>query len=458
MGDKAISVKKISFLIIFVCFLMGCSKQESIPLPPAPDKNEQLEPVSTQLQVNIFLDPTLSMQGFVNPGTSTYYAQTLPILESAVISGWANASTKFYTFSDKNSEIKDRGYLKANLPDLYKIKDDKDKFVSTFIDKAITHSDENAEQNVNKNNLKIIVTDLFQNDSDVNLLTKKLKEHYIVKNLAVGILGVKSQFNGTVYDVGINRYSFGYIINNQNPASFRPFYVLILGKHADVMHYYERLKNGGLNGFNTEKNFVIFSPYLTAPLSSFEGAKIHNTSKLSPVGSLLKGDVKDNRIKQFQIKGGAEKASFNVTLKYNRLPETMEFNPNKVESKITIIESIKGNKIVGREDNNLEVKPVSLGNEGLTLAFELVAAKLIINKIYPYEIVLRPLSNAYSMPQWISEWDMDINRIEEWRQRPNNFNGAVTINLKHFLTEVWQATVEVHHPTIAKLYCYVKKE
>ena len=51
-----------------------------------------------------------------------------------------------------------------------------------------------------------------------------------------------------------------------NPETFRPFYLLVLGKHADIDHYFDRLI---ANGF-TEAETIIFSRYLVSPLLSFK--------------------------------------------------------------------------------------------------------------------------------------------------------------------------------------------
>ena len=83
--------------------------------------------------------------------------------------------------------------------------------------------------------LAVIVTDLFQDEGDINRLVAQLKEKYLQKELAVGLLGIRSQFDGTVYDAGINVPP----IDHQGD---RPFYLLVLGRHADIAYYFDQIK------------------------------------------------------------------------------------------------------------------------------------------------------------------------------------------------------------------------
>ena len=134
---------------------------------------------------------------------------------------------------------------------------------------AITPT-ETVNERKKEGQLVVIVTDLFQDDSDITLLVNHLKEKYIKKGREVGLFGLRSQFDGTVYDIGIGEgSSLRYRSTPGNPETFRPLYLLVLGRHADISHYFDRLI---ANGF-TEAETIIFSRYLVSPLLSFEGAK-----------------------------------------------------------------------------------------------------------------------------------------------------------------------------------------
>ena len=96
---------------------------------------------------------------------------------------------------------------------------------------------------VKANPLVVIVTDLFQDNRDLTVLVSQIKKHYIQKGYEVGILGLRSEFDGTVYDLGDAPLS--YQSTPENPETFRPFYLLVLGRHADISYYFDRLLANG---------------------------------------------------------------------------------------------------------------------------------------------------------------------------------------------------------------------
>lgn len=126
----------------------------------------------------------------------------------------------FHKFGTTVAELPGRDYLQAQHQAFYL---DSHLNRETLI--------QNVIDQISTDRMTIIVTDLFQTDVDVNLLTREIKQKFITNGLAVGILGIKSEFNGEVYDVGPNNYTFHYESDNTSPATFRPFYVLAFGNH-----------------------------------------------------------------------------------------------------------------------------------------------------------------------------------------------------------------------------------
>ena len=112
MQEKEIRWKT-SFLLlsIYLClfiFLSGCnsgcnsSRNSSIPDPPEPLPD--LPSVSDRLVARIYFDATLSMRGFVTPG-STHYTQICPDLERVIVNGWKDETVNFFQFGEKVEPI-----------------------------------------------------------------------------------------------------------------------------------------------------------------------------------------------------------------------------------------------------------------------------------------------------------------------------------------------------------------
>ena len=151
--------------------------------------------------------------------------------------------------------------------------------------------------------LVVIVTDLFQDDSDITQLIGHVKDKYIKKGVDVGLFGLRSQFDGTVYDIGSGEgSSLRYRSTPGNPETFRPFYLLVLGRHADIAHYFDRLTAN-----STDAQTIIFSRYLVSPLLSFEDATTIELKKLNPLDQ-------NPRLKRFRIVGDSDPAEISAKL------------------------------------------------------------------------------------------------------------------------------------------------
>jgi hypothetical protein len=423
-----------AFLFLFISvFLVGCP--DNRVSPPQPDPNEQMQPLSKKLTVDFYLDGTLSMMGFVTPGDFTNYVKTLQSLESVAIGSWPDGQVEFSKFGSHIVPFEGREYLNGVRSDFYTDQDIQQTHIETVIESA------------NKNNLTVIVTDLFQNEADATLLIKKLTNRYIKDNLAVGILGIRSEFSGRVYDIGINHYCFDYNSGLDDPERFRPFYLVMLGKHADIAHYFEELKRNSLERSSKCRfEFVIFSPYIVNPLPAFAGARIESITKLVEVNSILRPSDRDYRLRQFCLRG--PQGSFKVVLKYNLLPNTLAFDNTKLEI-VTDASKVKPDSLTTINDA-VEIN-WDQGDDQISIDSKFLSAGWPGAGVYLFDITLRPQLTAYNIPSWFSEWDMNDTNISE-------NNGATTLNLYKFLTSLWQANWQTHKPKVAHLYCYVEKK
>ena len=241
-------------------------------VPDPPEPLPDLPPVSDRLVARIYFDATLSMQGFVVPG-STHYTRICPYLESVIVSGWRDEKVSFFRFGERVEPIDRSTYLQAGYESFY---EEEDIFGKTYIEKVIQNeaqlvsndigtsstpedtteieandtSQEADETDNTEGQLAVIVTDLFQDDSDITQLIGHLKEKYIREGHDVGLFGLRSQFDGTVYDIGSGEESS---LRYRGP---RPFYLLVLGKHADIAHYFDRLM---ANEFTDAKTIIFFA-------------------------------------------------------------------------------------------------------------------------------------------------------------------------------------------------------
>ena len=320
-------IRKIGFLqlpisLCFLVLLVSCDELVNRNKIPSVSHflsgESQIAPVekSERLNARIYFDATLSMQGFVNPG-STHYTSLCLDLESAVIVGdWSDEKVELFRFGVQVKPIERENYWRVAIPEFY---EDKDINRQTFIQEVINYegeksinsektnpfveeqtehieSDETISESQETNRLVVIVTDLFQDKSDINILVAQLKEKIIKNGLEVGLLGIRSHFDGIVYDTGIGEAPIPYQSDLENPETFRPFYLLVLGRYADIVHYFDCLIAKGF----PEAQTVIFSQYLVSSLVSFKEVSENSISRDNlNIHNFVDGQ--DPRLKQFRI-------------------------------------------------------------------------------------------------------------------------------------------------------------
>ena len=441
--------------VVLFCLLSGmgfssCASKRR--LPPPGESEHRFLPVSEALRVDLFFDATLSMQGFVRTQESSYYQQAIPLLERGVIEGWKGGEASFYQFGDDIAALPGRKYLDAAKPAFYSnSKYNKKTFIERVIDRA------------QLDHLTIIITDLFQDNADVNQLSEKLKQKFIVNHLAVGVMAVRSQYEGVVYDVGADNYSFGYA-SKQKPDTGRPFYLLAFGSHANIAHYFATLGNSGLNAF-PEKHVLILSSFLTAKPSPFTSTKLKTADKISEISSsnVLARNYSGDQVKAFKITKGQSKAKFSTDWPYQPLADGLDHS-----SELTpIIQGWKGEDTGAKElvpsENAQSVKALTISAkllpENAPYDRLQIAGDINVNDFpsagtYFYRILLRPA--RYSLPHWVAEWNMGEVEIKKWHLHPSDFDGAKTYNLENFLGTLQGAVLSTTPPDVSDIYCYIR--
>jgi len=436
-------------IIASLAFFGGCRKQVCDPPPKDDVAYAMPSPSANAPTVDVYFDSTLSMKGFVASGTTSNFQQAIPILESAVISRWAGGGTQFFKFGTKIEALPGRSYLDAVKPQFY---EDRDYNTLTLI--------ENVVDSAKPDHLTVIVTDLFQNNSDVNQLSEKIKKKYVAQALAVGVLGLRSEFEGPVYDVGPDKYSFEHH-SGSDQKKFRPFYLLVLGSHADIAKYFDALAYGGFNKFPSElQQRVIFSPFVASPLANFESAPILKATKIArqDSGTLVRNASKDPRIEEFKIVGSTDVASFTTELRYYPLPYVVSTS-DSLDPEVTSWKcgDKSGMQETAEGKNALTIIAKTALNENPIIHLDAkIDPKLLPSDgIYAFRVVLRP--HEYSLPAWIADWNMKAELIDYWHNTPSEFDGSKTYNLENFLRTLWGAVLDAHRPKSAVLYIYVKR-
>ncbi|MEJ7769037.1 MAG: hypothetical protein WKF89_14565, partial [Chitinophagaceae bacterium] len=200
-------------------------------------------PNSEKLSVDIYLDVTTSMKGFVSQ-QATDYSRLLEDIEATCQNVWKNTDIKFYKFGRTVAPISRNEFVSGKTsPDIYS-----DPQLSTQTNFA------EAVKKTNPKRVSILITDFFYNNNDVNLVVSSIKNFAFQKGVEAGVIGLNSLFNGVVGDV-------------HPPVSVkgsRPLYVLVFGDKQNITQFFNTLKN---------KPYIKSNQYLLItdrPTESFE--------------------------------------------------------------------------------------------------------------------------------------------------------------------------------------------
>ncbi len=438
---------KLRWLVaIAACLLMTSCKPKTIVPTCVPLSNplvavdQKSDSVTTLIQI----DGTPSMQGFTKNFTNSRYAQTLDLLDRASTTTWKTSIVQYFRFGTAKQQINRQTYLQAKLPEFYT--GDNPVFRVSQIENAIAPAA--------KDRVSIIVTDLYQKDSDTNLVLKKLKEDYLQKGYAVGILAIRSEFDGIIYDVGIKNTQFSYRTQGKKLEQFRPFYVLVLGSYGNIYNYFNEIKKTS-DSLIEDEQFTIFYPQVVRQPSTFQPQNLpdlpQGIRRLKTINDgkvLLKID--DQPIEIINVnKNTKDNYSINYQAPYNPLPYTLPITPGGVAIN-SVAQSFDP---ISKDFQSLNSSKALQLNQWKTTTNNIsFVTKINSNDLDPGVY----LFTVDVLPQELKDWEW----WEKWNSNESSFDGAKTNNLLPFFQGLKSLTTEsiVANKASVGRFCYAIKK
>lgn len=415
-----------TILILFV--LVGCT--EKMPEIAWDYSDKDVIGVKTakpeSININIFLDATTSMKGYVS-NVSGVYNKFLEDIESSIVAGWKTADIHFYKFGTKFIKIDRSGFKSAGISQTFY--SEAGIFEKTNIDAVIDIMDSSK--------VNVIVTDLFQNDGDVNSIVMKIKERCFAKGIYVGILGIKSDYNGMVYDAKVPPYPFKSKVGDE--STYRPFYALIFGDSVNIGHLLDSIKS---NPSVKEENFILISPHI---VNKFD---VKLTKSIASK-DLIARKGERNRF-NFTLKKGANEGVVMAEVSFERNTRTPGFS-DKIELVAYRKAVLPGQKEVpkdGTATQDISLKDSKTSGNKLQTTLNLNIAHR--EGAYSYLLYLQPASiGGFTVPQWIRDFSSD-NPIPKK-------DANKTLNLEKFVSDLIRANSLVYQPKVAKFFVTVNK-
>ncbi|MBW4664528.1 MAG: hypothetical protein KME01_10065 [Chroococcus sp. CMT-3BRIN-NPC107] len=437
-------IKRRWLVAIAACLLMTSCKPKTIVPTCVPLSNNPIDRKSDSITTIIQVDGTPSMQGFTKNFTNSRYAQTLDLLDRASTTTWKTSIVQYFRFGTTKQQVNRQTYLQAKLPEFYT--GDNPVFRVSQIENAIAPAA--------KDRISIIVTDLYQKDSDTNLVLKKLKEDYLQKGYAIGILAIRSEFDGIIYDVGIKNTQFPYSTQGKKTEQFRPFYVLVLGSYGNISSYFDEIKKTSASLIKDEQ-FVIFYPQVVGQASAFQQESlpdlpsgIRRLKTINDGKVLVKVDEQPIEIINI-TKNPDSNYSINYQAPYNPLPYTLPIEPAAVA-----ISSVA---------QSFDPKTKDFQPSNSSKALELNKWKVDKNNIgFVTKINSNDLDPGVHLftidviPQDLKTWGW----WQTWNSNESSFDGAKTNNLLPFFQGLKSLTIELITTNKASIgrFCYAIKK
>ncbi len=414
----------------------GAGVTPAAPLPEDADAGPA--PVSRKVDLHFYLDASGSMKNFLTApkaGQHNYFEKVLNQSGNILSESW-DASVTFWRFGEGEPRQLDADGLRKFLsPAAFTDR-------STHIEKAIQHNVHGPQEpaRADRHPVKVILTDLWQNDNGAGDLAQRLDDAYLNQEpMAVGVLGIRSAFHGKPDLPGRA---------DPDAADSMPFYFLISGMAPDVRfvikHLVEDLKIADKDYFQ-----IVFARGPADRVVHY--LKVSSADKKS-------GISQDDRL----VPGSKDKFPVVTFVRHDlklNMEETLDqprvtlgpYIKLSVHPKVTAMVYRKG---LGAPDLKAQDELTVSGDEPRQITIHRTAMEA--GAMYRFRIDLMedwmlPLANLDSW-NLESPQDMVNNRFPEDASgtRPGR-----TLSLRHFLN-VLRLKMSQHETPLARYYLYVQ--
>lgn len=411
------------YILILLCFFESCT--------PPPDivwnfsKNEitgaNKTTTTEKLNVDVYLDVTTSMKGFVSP-SNTNYSNLLDDIEGSCQNTWKNTDIKFYKFGRSVQPISRNDFISGKTsPVMFS-----DPVLSTQTNFA------EAVKKTDSKRVSILITDLFYKNSDVNIVVNSVKDYCFKNNVEVGLIGLNSSFNGIVGDV------FPIV----KVKGSRPLYVLVFGDKQNINLLFKVFKS---------KPYVEYNQFLlitNKPTESYNVDLIKDKKcKTVNKQSFLKTAWKDfGTAFNFKMKKNETEAIFNLTTTLTMNPYLPIFDEKNL--KVVVFQKKAGMKDSIPANDRLILENLKYSGNVLKADVKLINTEAPGK--YGYAVYFT-FDNTVplTMPKWIT-----TNNTEVYAQ---GVNENKTLNLNRLLTDITSNHITYAQPKVAKFYIDVYK-
>lgn len=439
-----------SVAIAYSYIVSGCalfSPQATEKITCDVDSLKNMKSVSTnQPKVQVYVDATPSMSGYVAVPESEY-VKAIRIIDRAASE--LTEKPEYFAFGEKSISFKQDQFIDGVQKSSF-YGGTNDVLRNTRLINIIPEVNQNDEDK-----LIVAVTDLYEDKGYVTPLTSKLNR-YIKSGYAVGIVGVKSKFKGTIYDFDGAGSEFKYPESDDAPPKIRPFYVVLIGSYENVSKYVGLLQAKDQKIFDDNSFSVFYSQpvqeigrlvdlsnrVLPSPSQGFVPAA---TKKLNQGGVIV--EVSGDNIELLRV--GKKPIEINYKADFSPVPKVFDVLDLSLSISIDSYELFTGSNPKPQETEALTFgEPVAYVDKKLIeLRTSIDPSKLAsgISSIKAMIKVDESKSGINKNRQWWSSWNAEIGSRD----------GSKTVNLSAFLDDLQSKSREGMKGKPVAQICYV---
>lgn len=411
--------------LFFIFTFGGCASEESASteIPPIAFAPEQEEKQETN--IDVYWDATYSMKGYTTIAQDNAYRSLPDDLDDI---GNSMGEIKFFSFGKDIKPLEGREHRKFADGASY---DETITAIYNVVEKADT------------NHLSIIITDLFESDSDWSNVTKQLKDKYFSQHLSVAIIGIKNPFNGEIFDVGLNAAKFNYNSGN-DPTKYRPFYMFILGQDNDVKKFIQLWKNRYAK--NNEVQYLVFSERLMDKTADLSNMEIKDSNNIFSDEQLT---LPNPTLKEYSIDSLDESSSLTAGFTYAPASDGCNLDMNKLtpDIKIWALKDGQWQESEKSGDIRCTFAPNEAQQGNYLVSVNFTGEKTLIpDSINLIHIAIKPEDTGLVLPEWVRTWNMDSSAVNA-----GQFDGSKTINFLHIAESLKDTVLSTAQPSLVNM-------